>query len=116
LSEVDADYILVLFWATHCEHCMEMMAGLHEWYVEDRPENIEVFAVSIDTVAADWHQYSRVADPPWINTREPMGWEGKSAEDYNIYATPTMFLLDRERRIVARPFTLRELRREIRRL
>jgi len=62
------------------------------------------------------HQYSRVADPPWINTREPMGWEGKSAEDYNIYATPTMFLLDRERRIVARPFTLRELRREIRRL
>ena len=116
LSAVDADVVLVIFWATHCEHCMEMMPALHEWYMTDRPDNVEVFAVSIDTVATAWKQYSRLTDPPWINTREPMGWEGKSAEDYNIYATPTMFLLDRERKIIARPFTLRELRREIRRL
>ena len=116
LSEVDADVVLVLFWATHCEHCMEMMPALHEWYMTDRPENVEIFAVSIDTAATAWQQYSMVTDPPWINTREPMGWEGKSAEDYNIYATPTMFLLDHERKIIARPFTLRELRREIRRL
>ncbi len=116
LSEVDADYTLVLFWATYCEHCMEMMPELQAWYREERPGNLEVFTVSIDTVVADWQRFSEVFDPSWINTHEPMGWEGKSAEDYNIYATPTMFLLDRERRIIARPFTLRELRREIRRL
>ncbi|MEX0980919.1 MAG: thioredoxin-like domain-containing protein [Bacteroidales bacterium] len=116
LSEVDADYILVLFWATYCEHCTQMMPELREWYLNDRPENLEVFAVSIDTSRSDWDLFLQVVEMPWINTHEPMGWEGKSAADYNIYATPTMILLDRERRIIARPYTLRELRRTLRKL
>jgi len=116
LSEVDADYTLLVFWASYCEHCQEMIPELKEWYLEERPENVEVFAVSIDSVKADWEQYLLVHDLPWINAHEPMGWEGQSAEDYNIYATPTMFLLDRERMIIARPFNMRELRRTVRRL
>ncbi|MDA3833579.1 MAG: hypothetical protein PF495_09295, partial [Spirochaetales bacterium] len=78
-----------------------------------KPANIEIFSVSIDTVETDWIKYSQVVHPPWINTHEPMGWEGKSAEDYNIYATPTMFLLNRERKIIAKPYTYRELLREV---
>ncbi len=116
LSDVDADYTLVLFWATYCEHCTQMMPDLREWYLNDRPENVEVFAVSIDTSRSDWDLFLQVVELPWINTHEPMGWEGKSAADYNIYATPTMILLDRERRIIARPYTLRELRRTLRKL
>ncbi len=116
LSEVDADYTLVLFWATYCEHCTQMMPELREWYLNERPENFEVFAVSIDTSKSDWNLFMQVVDMPWINTHEPMGWEGKSATDYNVYATPTMILLDRERRIIARPYTLRELRRTLRKL
>ena len=114
LSEVDADYTLVLFWATYCEHCVQMMPDLHDWYLNEKPANLEVFAVSIDTSRTEWDRFLRAVDVPWINTHEPMGWEGKSAADYNIYATPTMFLLDRERRIIARPYTLRELRRTLR--
>jgi thiol-disulfide isomerase/thioredoxin len=116
LSEVDADYTLVLFWATYCEHCTQMMPDLREWYINERPENIEVFAVSIDTSKTDWELFMEIVELPWINTHEPMGWEGKSAADYNVYATPTMILLDRERRIIARPYTLRELRRILRKM
>lgn len=116
LSEVDADYTLLVFWATYCEHCREMIPEIHEWYETDRPLNVEVFAVSIDTIKSDWVQYIRTMRPPWINGHEPMGWEGQSAEDYNIYATPTMFLLDRNRTIIARPFNMRELRRALRKL
>lgn len=116
LSEVDSDYVLVIFWATHCEHCMGMMPDLLEWYERERPENVEIFAVSIDTVVNNWTSYLKQAKLPWINTHEPMGWEGKSAADYNIYATPTMFLLDRQRRIIARPFTMREVRKSTARI
>ncbi len=116
LSEVDADYTLLVFWASYCEHCQEMIPELQEWYKEERPEGVEVFAVSIDSVKTDWVRYLESHNLPWINAHEPMGWEGQSAEDYNIYGTPTMFLLDRNRTIIARPFNLRELRREIRKL
>jgi thiol-disulfide isomerase/thioredoxin len=116
LSDLDSDYTLVLFWATYCEHCMEMMPELHRWYVEERPSNVEVFAISIDTVRSEWIRFLEVSGLPWVNSHEPMGWEGKSAADYNVYATPTMFLLDRQRKIIARPFNLRELRREVKKL
>ena len=116
LSDVDADYTLLIFWATYCEHCREMLPELHEWYDNEKPSNVEVFAVSIDSVKSDWVNFMRTVHPPWINGHEPMGWEAQSAEDYNIYATPTMFLLDRKRTIIARPFTIRELRREVRKL
>jgi thiol-disulfide isomerase/thioredoxin len=116
LSEVDAKYTLLVFWATYCEHCREMIPEIHEWYETERPQNVEVFAVSIDTIKSDWVNYIRTVQPPWIDGHEPMGWEGQSAEDYNIYATPTMFLLDSDLTIVARPFNVRELRRTVRKL
>lgn len=116
LSEVDADYTLLIFWATYCEHCRETIPEIHEWYETERPQNVEVFAVSIDTIKSEWVNYIRTVQPPWINGHEPMGWEGQSAEDYNIYATPTMFLLDSDLAIIARPFTVRELRRTVRKL
>ena len=113
LSELDSEYTLVIFWATYCEHCTKLIPKIKAWYNEKIPNNLEVFSVSIDTVKLDWIKYTELLDPPWISTHEPMGWEGKSAEDYNIYATPTMFLLDRERKIIAKPYTFRELLREV---
>lgn len=112
LSEVPSEYTLVIFWATYCEHCTKLMPSLREWYDAEKPANLEIFAVSIDTSEYAWQSYNKIENPPWINTREPMAWTGKSPEDYNVYATPSMFLLDRQRKIIAKPYTFRELRRE----
>jgi hypothetical protein len=42
------------------------------------------------------------------------GFGGKSADDFNIYATPTMFLLDREKKILSKPISLMELEQALR--
>jgi hypothetical protein len=36
-------------------------------------------------------------------------WDGKVATDYNIYATPTMFLIDKKMKIIAKPISFNEL-------
>ncbi|MFC2080047.1 thioredoxin-like domain-containing protein [Bacteroidota bacterium] len=113
LSEVESEYTLVIFWATYCKHCKELIPQIGKWYNNERPDNLEVFSVSIDTLKSAWDEFNELVDPQWINTFEPRGWEGKSAVDYNIYATPTMFLLDKQRRIIAKPYTFRELMREV---
>ena len=38
------------------------------------------------------------------------GWEGKAATDYFIYATPTMFLIDNEKKIIGKPITIEEVK------
>ena len=45
----------------------------------------------------------------FINLWDEKGWEGKTAEDYYIYATPTMFLVDKENKIISKPMTINEL-------
>ncbi len=113
LSKIKSEYTVLMFWATHCEHCVRMMPKLKGWYESDRPGNVEVVAISIDTVRTNWLSFLDKMDLPWINAHEPLGWEGKSASDYNIYATPTIFVLDRKRKIIAKPLTYRELKRDI---
>lgn len=45
----------------------------------------------------------------WVNASDLKGWEGKAAVDYFIYATPTMFLVDKDMKLIGMPKTVEEL-------
>jgi len=53
---------------------------------------------------------------PWIAGRDPNGWQGLLASRYQIYATPTLFLLDGKQTIMARPASFRQLQRSLKKL
>jgi peroxiredoxin len=116
LSAIDHQYVLVVFWATTCPHCNRMLPKLKKWYEENREIDLEVLAVSIDTSASEWRKKLAEYELPWINCNEHVGWNGRVATDYNIYATPTMFLLDRDRKILAKPVTFFEFWKEVNKL
>ena len=114
LSEMDHDYVAVVFWSTDCPHCSGLIPRLAEWYRDDREADLEVIAISIDTVPALWEEFLGEHTLPWINANEPLGWKGKAPTDYNVYATPTLFILNRNREILAKPFTWRDFRKAVR--
>jgi len=116
LSRLDFDYRLVVFWASTCEHCQHMLPELNRWYVEERAFDLEVVAISIDTSEANFQLYTEMLEPEWIHARDPLGWNGKIAADYFIYATPSLFLLDREQHILARPTSFRQFQRAVKKL
>jgi thiol-disulfide isomerase/thioredoxin len=113
LSESGHEYTLVLFWASWCPHCKSMMPQLKKWYNEERTVDMEIMAVSIDTSKTAWQNMVTDNNLQWINCSEPSGWDGKVAMDYNLYATPTMFILDRNRKILAKPVTFYEFIKEV---
>jgi hypothetical protein len=39
--------------------------------------------------------------------------DGKAAKEYGVWSTPRMYLLDRDKRIVAKPATAKELEKHI---
>jgi len=116
LSRLENDYILVMFWASTCEHCEKMILKLHEWYQSDNRPDIEVVAISVDTSRYHWEAFMDEHRLTWISAFDPDGWMGKVPEAYNVYATPSVFLLDSKRRIIAKPLTYREFLRSIRKL
>jgi peroxiredoxin len=111
LYDLRYDYLLVVFWASWCPHCSVFLNQLKRWYPE-KELDLQVFAVSIDSSKFDWEEKSLEENYPWINTYSDEGWEGKAARDFNVYATPTLFLLDKEFRILAKPLTFREFKKE----
>jgi len=116
LSESGHKYILVLFWASWCPHCKSMIPELQKWYSGEREIDMEILAISIDTSRTEWQKIIQDNQLSWINCNEPAGWDGKTATDYNLYATPTMFILDRNQKILAKPVTFYEFTRYVEKL
>ncbi len=114
LSGIVSEYTLVVFWSTECVHCTAMMPRLKEFYDQQKPKRFEVMAVSIDTSKAAWVTFLKVHKLNWINVSDFKGFSGKAADDFNIYATPTIFLLDREKKILSKPISIRELEEALR--
>lgn len=113
LSDIGNERILVLFWASWCPHCNQMIPQLMDLYEDTELHNFEVLAVSLDTNYTDYTETLSGYATKWINYADLKGWDSKPAVDYSIYATPTMFLLDKNRKILARPVTVQDLRNEL---
>ncbi len=116
LSELGHKYVLVLFWSSTCEGCRELLPELHDWYLTENTYDLEVVAISIDTSVANFEYLYKLLKPSWITSHDPLGWYGKVSSDYQVYATPSLFLLDSERTILARPGSFRQFLRAIKKL
>lgn len=116
LSQMSAPYTLVMFWSSTCGHCREMMPQLKRFYLEENSPEFEVLAISIDSSATLYESYIAEEPMPWISVFESQGWQGLLASRYQIYATPSFFLVDRKLKILARPTTVRHLQKSLQKL
>jgi len=108
LSAIEKPYTLVVFWASWCPGCEELMPKLDKWYMS-KALDLEILAVSIDSVRTDWIEAIEKNSANFQNGSDLKGWNGKAAGDYFVYATPSLFLLDRNRKILAKPMSFEDL-------
>ncbi|MBI5219771.1 MAG: redoxin domain-containing protein [Bacteroidia bacterium] len=68
-------------------------------------------AVSLDSDYAQWQKFVTENNLlSFLNFSELKGWKGGVSKQYNVYATPTMFLLDKDKKIIAKPLITDELK------
>ncbi|NOR87414.1 MAG: redoxin domain-containing protein [Bacteroidales bacterium] len=109
LSASNKDKILLVFWASWCPHCKELIPQIEDWYTKEKQENWQVYTISIDTEKEDLQEFIKAGNihiPILCNYR---GWDTQAAIDYNIYATPTMIVLDKNLKIIDKPARLGDL-------
>lgn len=103
LGNIDSDKIVLFFWASWCPHCKELIPELNEIYKADSNKNIQVIGISIDTNIDDLKQAINDNDILWPNIADLKGWDGEIVTQYGIAATPSIFILDKEKTILAKP-------------
>ncbi len=108
-GKLDFDYYLLVFYASWCPHCHDLLKKLPQLSNRFDSLKLGVITITLDTSRSDWINYLNQNKLPWHNGFEGKGWSGPSVKAYNIYATPTMFLLDRKRKIISKPITWMDL-------
>ena len=107
LSEIEAKETILVFWASWCPHCEEVMPVINSYY--DGGKNYEVIAISIDESEDYLMKSLEESNYGWINIAELDGWNGAIVEEYGIVATPSIFVLDKNKTIIGKPLGKREL-------
>lgn len=126
-----SDYTILYFWDPECGHCKKTTPKLQTLYEKKfKDRNVEIFAVGKATGEdfEKWKKFIRenklsfinvgltkslyeqaTADPrrfiPKYTTLESLNYH----DTYDIYATPRIFVLDKDKKIIAKQLTISQL-------
>ncbi len=112
LYDVNADYTVVCFWDPTCGHCKEVVPKLDSVYqLSWKSHNLKIYAILTEDVKKDWVAYIRdhhLGD--WIHVYQTKAMADAEAaaqrppyrQLYDVTQTPKLYLLDKEKRIVAK--------------
>lgn len=101
-SSIKSKYTVLFFWDPNCGHCQKETPKLHEIYLESKDKvGFEVYAINTQTEPNAWKNFIKSNKLSWINVWDPQHTSGFH-KTYDIYSTPTMYILDEQKRIIGK--------------
>jgi len=110
LQTISSEYVLLVFWATWCPHCTSLIPEIQKLYSPQNRSKLEVISVSLDDSPQALAEYMGRHPADWITVSDYKKWRGNLVQMFDIYATPTMFLLYKDGTIMAKPVTISDLK------
>jgi thiol-disulfide isomerase/thioredoxin len=107
LSDLKSNYTVVVFGASWCPTCTQEVPEIAKLYPKWKGQNVEVVFVSLDEDKEAYRNF--VKDLPFLSTCDFKKWDSPIAQDYYVFGTPTMFLLDKKREILLRPNSVKQM-------
>mgnify|MGYP002639290977 CR=1 FL=1 len=107
LSDIKSPYKVVVFGASWCPKCVEELSQLLPLYAKWKSKGVEVVFVSLDTDKTKFKGFTSVF--PFVSMCDYQKWETKAVNDYYVFASPTLFLLDSNQKIILRPISVKQI-------
>ena len=104
-------YTVIMFWATHCPHCMRDLPGFVPVYNEYKSKGLEVIGVALDVNQTKWKNTIEEKGFNWKNVSQFGNYKSPVCIDYKINKTPSWFVLDSSMKIIAKPKGKQEILR-----
>ena len=123
LYAVDADYTIVCFWDPNCGHCKEEVPRLDSIYRANwKKHNVKIFAIltpdNKENVKPEWltfikdhnlGEWTHVYKTKEMEDADYAAQKPSFRQLYDITLTPTIYLLDKDKRIIGKKLTLLQL-------
>ena len=107
LSNLKSKYTVAVFGACWCPICTQEVPEIAKLYSKWKQFGVEVILISLDENQQAYRNF--VKDLPCISTCDFKKWDNPIAQDYYVFGTPTIFLLDEQRKILLRPNSVKQM-------
>ena len=110
LSElaISENYILI-FWSSSCSHCLEQLPKLKSLIQTLDSTEYKVIAIGLEDNEIKWEN-EILKYPEFTHIIKLGKWENEVVKTYGLTSTPTYFVLDKDKKFVAKPENLEELK------
>lgn len=111
LSEVKADFTIMIFWDVDCGHCQKEIPKLLDLYnelIKDK-KDVKVFSVYMQHEGEKYLKYIAEHKLPWINVYDGAHYNN-TQEKYDVYSTPVIYLLNKNKVIKAKRIVVDDIK------
>ena len=108
LYESKAQYVLLVFWATGCEHCHAFLRQLRRH--AKMLDGFELLTFAIANDEEEWRTELKDNRLDGYHFFDAQRWSGDAISDYHVTTVPTCFVLDAEKTIVCKAYEWDELK------
>lgn len=108
LYDIKNKYTILYIFDPDCGSCKKETPKLVDFY-NRKKWDVEVFAVSADTSMAKMRDYIKEMNMKWITVNGPRTYVGPYQDLYDAATTPTLYVLDRQKKIIGKKIPAEKL-------
>ena len=101
LHDISRKYTVIYFYDPDCGFCKKETPRLKAFY-ENTEHDVEIYAVSADTSMTKMEKYIDDNQLKWISVNGPRSYLGTYQKLYDAATTPTIYILDEKKKIIAK--------------
>ncbi|MBT8254970.1 MAG: thioredoxin family protein [Bacteroidia bacterium] len=103
-----AEHFILVFWSSVCSHCLKELPQLQK-HMQSIPDgSYKVVAFGLEDDIYNWKNETYRL-PDFLHVPGLGKWENETGKAYDVTKTPTYFILDKDKTILAKPETYEEL-------
>jgi thiol-disulfide isomerase/thioredoxin len=111
LSDLNtAENYIVVFWSNTCAHCLKEIPLLQRFVNEKEKGELQVIAIGLEDEPFGWRKET-LKYPEVIHVLGFGKWDNEIGNSYNVTSTPTYFVLDKDKKIMAKPYDFEALKK-----
>lgn len=104
-----SDYYVLVFWSSTCSHCLNEIPQLDTLVKTLKNDHVKIIAIGLEDDDKIW--INKIPEfPDFIHVLGLGKWDNEIGNEYDIKSTPTYFVLDKNKRIVAKPKDIESLK------